>query len=201
MNIVENKVALQPYRITMSKHQLTAIELRLLNLCFFHLKEEHVQGFCNDVMNKKGLFDTHKIIKIKNADITVNSNYEHVRKALYKLTKRDIELDSVIDGKPSTLITNLIHYADYSKDKTTIEIEINKRLVPEFLKLGKNYTKYGIDFGFKTQCRYAIRWYQLACHWQKKGSFRVNIDDIKKLFKISSHMYSRLESFRRRVIT
>lgn len=196
--IAKNLSCLQPYKITMSQNSLSAVELRIMAICLFKLKDEQLRGFHQDVTLTRKLFEelNHKVIKIKNADLSISDNYLKTKAALERLRKRSIIIKDELGTRGMGLIQNWW----YSNDKSVIEIEIAKFILPELIALGKNYTKFGVEFCFKTQCKYAIRWYQLSNHWLTNGYFYIGIDDIRNLFKIDKSKYKQTRDFVKRVL-
>jgi len=196
--IMKNELCLQPYKITMSQNALTAIELRIMTLVLFKLKDEQIKGFNLDVEDELALFKDMKakIVTIDKADILIGENHTKLKASLDSLRKRSI----TIKTKRGTLGIGLIQKWWHSDDNTQVQLYIEEVILPELIFLGKNYTKFGIEFCFKTQCKYAIRWYQLACHWRNNGVFYISIDEIRILFQIDKSQYKRTLDLNNRVI-
>lgn len=187
---------MQNYRVTMSRHELTAIEMRIMALVVYKLKDAQLNGYNDEVRDTSDLFDEFSRITIKQADIVVSDNYQDVRKALKSLTKRDIELKK----DNGTYFFNLVREAYYSDDKSIIKIDVSPNILPELIEIGKNYTKFGLEFLFKTKSTHAIRWYQIGSHWLSNGIFYISKEEIRGLFK-AREKYQKHVNFQSRLIS
>lgn len=195
--------AMQPYTVTMAKHQLSAIELRIMSLVLLKLKNEQYADLDakknGDVRDVSDLFDSYKQVRIKSANAVVCDNHKQVKSALSRLRKRDIETSSVIDGKKGVWIDGLISRGFYSEDGGEIIIEMSPSLFPRLIEVSNGYTEFGLKFMFSTKSAHAIRWYQIASNWLKKGVFSLSKDDIIELFKIQGK-YNDAKNFRRYIL-
>lgn len=192
----KNKHIMQHFKVTMARHELSAIEMRIMAMVVLKLKDAQIQGYNKDVKDVSDLFDKFNRVTINNADIVVAANYSEVRKALKSLTKRDIELKK----DNGTYFFNLVREAYYSDDKTQIDIDVSPHILPELIEIGKNYTKFGLEFLFKTKSAHAIRWYQIGCHWLKNGISYISKDEIRELFKVQNK-YKLHRDFQKWLIT
>ena len=177
---------LQPYKITMSRHVLTAIEMRIFTTILFKLKNEQLESSTS----------SHTKIEIDTTELVVNDNWEVVKNAVRKLRSRTIEFEV---GN-SYVITGIIADGEVDLNTGFTECYINNKLYPHLLDLANGYTKYNLDFAFSTQCQYAIRWYHLANQWLNIGTFKLMIEDIRSLFVLNGK-YERIEALKRKVIT
>lgn len=195
-----NEVVLQQYKLTMARHELSAIEMRIMAMIILKIKDAQINGYSDEVCDTSDLFTQFNEVTIKNADISVGKNHAQVKKALKNLRSRDITLRTTVDGKSGELYTGLIEKAKYSDDASIIKINICTELLPELIEIGKNYTKFGLEFLFKTKSTHAIRWYQIGSHWLTKGIFYISKEEIRKLFK-AQNKYKVHREFQRRLIT
>lgn len=199
-NKFTNEIVLQQYRVTMARHELSAIEMRIMAMVILKIKDAQLNGYNDEVRDTSDLFTKFNEVTIKNAEITVGSNHSQVKKALKDLRARDITLRTTVDGKPGELYTGLIEKAKYSDDASTIKINICTELLPELVEIGKNYTKFGLEFLFKTKSTHAIRWYQIGSHWLTNGVFYISKEEIRELFK-AQKKYKVHKDFQRRLLT
>lgn len=186
---------LQPYKVTMSKHKLTVVEMRIMSLILLSLKGKQIEARNKNPEQIEEFVNSISTIEIKNAHAKVGENYSAVKKALKSLNSRQIEMEK----DSGVYIFSLIREAYYSNDQQTIKIDISPRMIPELLKLGNNYTRYGLEFIFNTQSSYAVRWYQIGCHWIKNSCFTLTVDNIRELFKVQD-TYKDFSSLNRNII-
>ncbi len=196
---VKEMEVMQHYQITMAKHNLTAIELRIMALVLHELKNEQLNSYSDNVRDTKDLLDEYKQIRIRSANVVVCDNHQQVKRALSSLRKRDIETRGIVNGKKGWWIDGLISRGFYSEDGSDIIIEVSPSLLPRLIEVSNNYTLYALEFLFKTKSAYAIRWYMVACHWLKNGVFTLTKDDIRRLFNLGEK-YKTSKDFMRWVI-
>ena len=201
MDISRNSFYFQPYSFTMSRHDLSAVELRIMTAIIYKLKvaqfsdlqsiEEYIEADLFKTSDSSILIDFHS------SDIMLaHKDKKGVKKNLKSLQARQIE----ININESFLLLNLIRKSFYNHRNGVFTVFLEKEIAAVLSNLGKNYTKAGILFSFLSQNRYSIRWYQIACHWLKKGSFEMKVIDIRKTLQVSSSLYPAAKEFNRRVI-
>lgn len=191
-----NKIVLQQYSVTMARHELSAIEMRIMAMVVYKLKDKQLEGYDVDVVSTLDLFNKLTKITIKQADLCISDNYRQVVTALKKLRARDI----TIKTNDALVGFGLINKWRYTDDKSCIEITVDEDLLPELITLGKNYSKFGLEFLFKTQSTHAIRWYQIGSHWSESNIFYISKEEIRELFK-AQNKYTTHKDFQRRLIT
>ncbi len=189
----EDTKIMQPYKVTMARHEFSAIEMRIMALVIYRFKEAQLEWYSKDF---EDLPDNFNKVTINQADIVVSDNHGDVREALESLTKRGIKLKK----DKATYFFNLVREASYSDDRSTIKINVSPNILPELIAIGNNYTKFGLDFLFKTKSTYAIQWYQIGCHWLQKGVFYISKDEIRELFK-AQNKYKKHVNFHSYLIT
>lgn len=205
MDIEKNPKFLQAYNVTISRHSLSALELRIMTAVIYGLKKYQlsVSGLESyprvEPFTERTLFELTegKRISILAKDILQDSrNTSHLVKSLKALRERSLTIKV---GKTWAGF-GLINEWTYGEDKSEIRIHLSDKIIPALLELGKNYTKAGIQFTFRTQNKYAIRWYQLASHWLDKGIFQMTPAEIRDTFRIRSNAYLRTGDFSQWII-
>lgn len=193
---MEKDLVLQPYAMTMGRHELTVIEQRLIMQCIYLMKSGLLAKYNGKIGDSYDLFDAYTKISFEKGLTAVGGNYSEVKTALKKLISRVLEFET----DRSYLVRGFIASGEYEKDIDKITIEIHKTILTMLLDLSRGYTKYGLMFAMTCSNKYAIRWYQLACHWRKNGVFTIEIDEMRKLFALGDK-YRETKGLLRYVVT
>lgn len=129
------------------------------------------------------LFDQHLTInipynKLKTWDINDNMSRD-LKRAVRDLRKKDYYIttgDGWID-------TGFITYAKFS-EKTGLELEISKALVPALLDYAKGFTAYNAVVAMGLKSKYSQRFYEWCCRWRDTGWFEFSPDQLNDILQL-----------------
>ena len=192
----------QPYAVTLAKHRLNVYEMRIMYRVIEALQPDikynkNAQEIGNTIFG-------NKLIRLRTKSLLPHgsNNYSRVKKALSTLTSRRLAVqgEDPKDGKYE-LYTGLILKGKYFYNNEVVELELDKDLLPSFLALAKNYSKYLLEVAFNASSPNVMKIYQYISHhyWNKNFVIDMECDEIKEWLQLGSK-YDRSKDLRKCVI-
>ncbi len=123
-----NSTVMQSYSLTIAKHTLSAVEMRIMAHILIKLKDEQINQYENNVINTDSLLSDYTTIKINSANVVVSDNHADVKRALSSLRKRDIETKGIVNGVSGVWIDGLISRGWYSDDIFEIFLGLQRNI-------------------------------------------------------------------------
>lgn len=108
-------------------------------------------------------------------------NYAAFKKIIKSLMKKLIEIQQP-DG--SWVVFQWVTKSSYVAKTGTAEIKLSPELYPYLINLDKNFTTTKLNVILNFKSRYSTRLYQLLKKWQKIGSWKVELEELKMLLGI-----------------
>lgn len=175
----------QPYPITMARHRLNIHEMRIMLRITEVLQEYMEYGKELENVQTNLLGDKIIFIPTKNLLTDGSKHYEDVRKALKNLVNQPICIKG-FDKKRGhyEINTRLILRSEYNSNNQTIKLLIGEELLPSYLALAQNYSRYLLEVAFNSSSTYTMRLYQFISHHKDKGSIPVSIEELRDWLQI-----------------
>ena len=90
----------------------------------------------------------------------------------------------------------------YNNSKATVTLRFGIEVIPLISRLEKTFTSYELQQISGLNSAYAIRCFEIVKQWQSVGRTPViKLDDFKRQLGIADNEYTRIELFKRRVLT
>lgn len=128
------------------------------------------------------------------------SNHGKIRKAAISITSKKITLvDKTITELDETYYHFIIPFTEVMlrkiKGKHYLQIAMNGSIVPHFIELGKQFTKYSLDIMLSLSSVYTQRFYEIIMLHvgRKQKNFSYSIDTLKFIFNCpESYTYNEI---------
>ena len=192
----------QPYAVTLSRHRLNVHEMRVI-LRVLEALQPDVRYNQSSKEVGQTLFG-NKILQLRTKDLLPkgSNNYGYVQRAIKSLRKKDITIrgDDPKNGIYE-LYTGLVLQGKYFCNNELVEIEISKELLPCFLALAKNYSKYLLEVAFNASSPNVMKLYQYVSHyyWNKQLSRDMEIEEIREWLQLGDK-YPHSKNVRARIL-
>lgn len=170
-----------------ASYRLTLGETRLILACIGKIKSI-------EAIDKQSNYFLEVSEYSKLFSITEKSAYFELKNASKKMFDRKVIIDiqnlsdamrerlSIENGK---LETRWISHIAYSSDKKGISIGFSEILLPYLSQLGKNYTKYKLEYVANFNSAYAVRIYELLAEKQFLNCTReISIADLREKLQL-----------------
>lgn len=122
--------------------------------------------------------------------------YDNVRRIVKQLASKPVSIERE-DG--SWLILNWVASAEYIPKEGVIEFEFSSKLRPYLLELKKSFTTYRLKYVISLNSSYSIRIYELLKQYEKIGSRRFLVDELKQILGVEKG-YKLYADFKRNVL-
>lgn len=165
-------IVLQPYAITMARHSLNLHETRIFIRVIAALQQE--MRYASSPAQVAATRISHTAVTLPTKSLLLNGSKNHavVRKALRSITRKGIEIKV---GGNLEIFTNLLLRAEFRPGSEIVEVEIDKALLPYFLGLARNYTKFSAKVALECASARSSRIYQYICHWADHSKVLLSI--------------------------
>lgn len=171
----------QPYAITLAKHRLNTHEMRVMFRIIEALQPD-IQ-YNKDVRQVRETLFGNKIISIKTNLLLPegSQNYSCVKRAINSLRKKDITIQKKGEKGISEVYTGMIVRGEYFLNNELVEIEVDRDLLPSFLALAKNYSKYLLNVAFNSSSPNVMKLYQYVSHhyWRNELKIEIDMEDLR----------------------
>ena len=91
-------------------------------------------------------------------------------------------------------------HAAYSPIQGSCKFSISPKLKPYLLQLQSTFTSYNLSMVMKLESGHSMRVYELLKQYEKIGSRKIAIADLKSMLGIDQHKYKKFNDFKRFVI-
>ena len=191
----------QPYAVTLAKHQLNVHEMRVM----FRV----IEALQPDVKYNQNIREVgqtlfgNKVIQLRTKDLLPegSKNYGCVKRALHSLRQKSLAIQGEDKHGKYEVYTGLLLQGTYYYNNELIKVEISKDLLPCFLALAKNYSKYLLEVAFNASSPNVMRLYQYISHfyWRKEFCKDLDIEEIREWLQIGNK-YEQPYSLRLRIL-
>jgi plasmid replication initiation protein len=120
-----------------------------------------------------------------------------IQKTVDALQKRKISWEDEA-GKHTEVV--VFPMAQYWPKKGVIELTMYHAVIPVFLYLGNGYAQYGYEEALMLSSEYAQILFTTLARYRRTRSWRVSLDDLRKMIGATDKSYSTYSAFRTRVI-
>ena len=144
---------------------------------------------------------------IKTFGLKSNSSYDLLRQAAKSIMDRKVAVAYEKDGAMRETLYHIIRRVDYLKEDKDlkagekheyIDVVVEQEMKPFLLELQKNFTAYDLRNVIQLGV-YPIRMYELLKQYENIGKRILKVDEIKKMFELSSE-YPRFSNFYQRIV-
>lgn len=144
-------------------------------------------------------FSISEFCRVCGIDETSGKNYHNLKAAIKEIRDKSIWV-TLGDGRETTLAW--IEKPYMNQGDGTIQIRLDRDMIPFLLQLKQNFTQYEIIWTLHFKSKYTIRLYELvkSLHYHELESYekRYTIDELKKL--LDGERYKEYRDFKRRVL-
>jgi hypothetical protein len=170
----------QPYPITMAQTNFNVSEMRVM-LRITQALQKHMEYDKERHQIQTDLFG-NMMLTLATRDLMPigDHHYEAVKKALSGLRKKPI----IIKEKDAKIETSLILEYKYHYNNEKVEVLISKSLLPSYLALAKNYSRYLLEVAFNSSSTYVMKLYQYMSHWKQKGAIEVKVEELRNWMQL-----------------
>jgi len=199
---MENKKTLlrQPYAVTLAKHRLNTHEMRIMFRIIEGLQPE--MGYNRGRAEVGETLFGNKILRIQTKSLLPegSQNYSSVKRAIATLRERTITIQGQDpkDGK-YTAYTGYIVKGKYHHNNEVVVLEIDKEILPCFLALAKNYSKYLLEVAFNSSSSNIMKLYQFISHWKDKKEIEVTVDTLREWLQLEEK-YKRSNDIKKMIL-
>jgi len=185
-DVKKNKI-IKSNQLIEAKYRLTLNEQRLI-LAYISLLSPEYEEFPKVEIKIKDLIEL--------LELNDKGFYRKIRETLEKLRSRTL----VIRKPKGFLVTGWISSAEYFEDEGKVEIILDPKLKPYLLRLKQAFTTYALRNVLKLRSVYSIRIYELLKQYEKVGTRKFKIEELREILGILPNEYKRYTDFKRRVI-
>lgn len=199
---MEDKNILQSNLITNATYNHTALEESILSYIAYFMKPDETDNF----YVKISLDDLRTMTK-------KTLSYNYMKKLSHNLTsvKYFIKFKDVKGTKYQSIfpdsgyknedfvVLNCILKSIYNSGKATLNLEVNKEMVPFFSDLKEQFTIYNFSSYMKLKSFYSKRFFAIFSMFRSTGIFKKRVDDLRETFGLKDQ-YSEYKNFKSRVI-
>ncbi len=176
-------------KLVEAKYKLTLNEQRLILLMVSMIKPED-EDFKNIRIR---IQDLKEILDLQRKDL-----YEEVPEITKRLMSRVLEIKDIEEKR--LLQISWLSSAEYLFGEGVVELSFDPKLKPYLLKLKEAFTIYNLQSVIKLRSSYAIRFYELLKQYEKIGSRKFKLNELKDILGIGKKEYKLYGDFKRRVI-
>jgi len=197
--MLESETIVQPYAITLCKNRLTLPEMRVMIRVIEALQKDMKYGKTRSMIQNTLFGD--KIIKIPTKSLLPdgNQNYSAVKAALKTLANKSIHITGKDEKGRYDLDTHLIIGSKYYLNNEMVELQIHRDLLPSYLALAKNYTRYLVAVAFNSSSPNVMKLYQYISHWKDKPQIKVMVEDLRDWLQLDNK-YQRSNDIYKRIL-
>jgi plasmid replication initiation protein len=185
MEYKRRKLNYQPNIITRSKQQ-------------FSLQEQKIVAFIiNQIDHKTTILPEQEWV----FEIPLASLLEHMTRVELKKAASDINEKRLwIEGdNESWQVITPFPSVEYDSEKRIVRVIMSSQIIPFFVELGKQYTKYHFNIFLLFESVYSQRFYQMLMMYigRKQKTFTYNVANLQGVLNCE---YPNFKDFRRRVL-
>lgn len=144
-------------------------------------------------------FSISEFCQVCGIDETNGKNYQNLKAAIKEIRDKSIWV-ALGDGRETTL--SWIEKPYINPGKGTIQIRLDRDMMPFLLQLKQNFTQYELIWTLHFKSKYSIRLYELvkSVHYHELEVYkkRYPVDELKKL--LDGEKYKEYRDFKRRAL-
>src|ERR1035437_933839 len=177
-------------KITAAAYDMTKLEKKMFLLAYSKFTEQD-KDFANY---------NFSLADVANAISMSADNLPHLIAVLRAVQKKAVEVwegDTWISYMPLPTV---------KVNPKTVTFMLNPELQKHFLELRREFTMFPAEYVLRLQGKYSIRIYELIMQWQGKANdkgfwfVKLNVQDLRTMFKIKTTEYKLMSNFRKDVI-
>ncbi len=172
-----------------ARYRLNAVEQKIVILLLSEIDFED-NDFCEYFISTTNLMD---ILGIHGG----GGDYRFISNTVDSLMSRVLHIP-LEDG--DWFKSHWVSNARYESKKGGITFKLDEDLKPYLLKLKKVFTKYDRMQVINLNSSYSIRFYEFMMKYRRLGSFRVNLEDLKKTLGVTGKSYNKYSNFKNRIL-
>ena len=195
---MKNNTKLEPvFKIPPSKTMWESNSLVEARRSFTALQEKIVVVLCDQVQPTDLPHTLYKLELARVSQMTeLNSrNWGEIRESIIGLVTKPVRIPLENGYEITTVLTRTI----WIEGANSIEVEISPNLLPYFMNLKSNFTKYDRDFLLGLTSVSSIKLYKLICRNVFKKKWIVSVTELKEFFDMIDK-YPNFADFRKRVL-
>lgn len=170
-----------------------------LNESIFNFNELELNMFIVIIYKMRAEKESSVVFDAKEIKSLINSkdrSYKKFEKIIHGLQDRTIYLKSNEGYKRVKPFPTL----DFNNKEKTVEVDINKHMIPFFKELKEQFTQYSLKEFLTLKSKHSKRLYQLLKQYEKIGSRTFDIEHLKELLECNTESYQRMYNFEKRVL-
>ena len=170
-----------------------------LNESIFNFNELELNLFIVIIYKMRKESDSTVVFKAQDIKKMVNAkdrSYKKFENIIHSLQDRTIYLKTVSGYKRIKPFPTL----EFDNINKTVEVEINKNIIPLFRELKEQFTQYSLKEFLSLKSKHSKRLYQLLKQYEKIGYRSIGVEDLKKFLECDTESYSRMYNFEKRVL-
>ena len=159
-----NEQLRQHNAITEARYEMSALEKNIVYMLMREISQDDPDGM-------------EYVIDISEIEKVVGSlDKKEVREATSNLLQRAY---SIRRANGDILIVSLMTVVRYDMAANKLLVKISKKILPYFVALKNNYTKFALNIALKLKHKYSKRLYEMLSQHKEVGEFRVSIKELK----------------------
>ncbi len=139
-----------------------------------------------------------RLLKLEDPKKPGNFIYRDAYKICKSIAEKKINFKFKNNNETSWFIGNIISTAEYNAG--TLEITIPFKIIPYFVHLKSEFTKFKLKYIFAIDSGYGIRLYKLLKQYEKIKERSFSVHELRQLFGLNDDKYKLYTDFRRNCI-
>ena len=183
----------------MEKKNDLVVHHNYLNESIFNFNELELNLFIVIIYKMRSEKEAVVTFNAKDIKSLINSkdrSYKKFERIIHSLQDRTIYLKTEKGYKRVKPFPTL----DFNNEQKTIEVEVNKYLIPFFKELKEQFTQYSLKEFLKLKSKHSKRMYQLLKQYEKVGKRNFDLDFLKELLECDTNSYKRIYNFENRIL-
>jgi len=189
----ENSVV-QSNAITSASYDWTLVEKKVFSIIL------------NQIYQIENLARNENIETLPNEDLILTFDSKVLLRAVnhistaYKVLRGLVGKVIEINKNKSWVAVSIFSYVEHHKDTHKIEVQISRKILPDVLKLTREFTQYSLSTMLSLRSTYSQRFYELCLQYESRGYFYFSIEQIRKIFDIKKNQYTTYSMFVKKII-
>lgn len=177
-----------------ASYRLSVYEQRIILGCITQVRRD-------EPLTDQQLYTVSAQQIAKDAGISVDRAYQHLKTASERLFRREVTLYEAPNGKGGAKVrlTRWVQEVVYQEAQGTIALRFSQPMVPYLSQLTEQFTRYALADVAKMTSAHAIRLYELLAQWRDTGEREVSVEWLRKALQLEDR-YTRIPDLKRWVI-
>lgn len=174
------------YNIVEARYKLTPAEAKLIAILAANIEKDDTD------------FNIHRfnITYLLEATGIGADNHDDLKKMIKNLMRKILE----IQEETKFIQVAFLSSVTYHEHKGLVDLKFDSVLKPYLLDLKERFIKYKIDSVLSLRSFYSIRFYELLVKWEKIGSFKMTLKEIRNMFQIKDNEYPKYSNIKQKII-